>query len=272
MFGAGIDSPNAEWNVYVDPTAAAEVLASGAPIVLVSLDATSQVPVTTSFLDLMDVNAHEKSAALVDRLVNGNPSAATGQSYFWDPLAAAAIVEPQLLSTETAKIRVVTAEGADTGRTMRTDDGSPVTIATGADASAFYTLLVRTLDGLDAGEPLASPEPPVGEGVVRYDGTTCTYEGPSAVPPGRMTFTFETTVQGWVGAVVHLVGGATVTEVLAWVAAHPGSQEMPPGVDELVVLEPGGTTRVKARSGTVAVACGADTGVAPLVAGTFTVD
>ena len=38
------DAAHSEWNIYVDPTAASEVSGSGAPVVLVALDATSQVP------------------------------------------------------------------------------------------------------------------------------------------------------------------------------------------------------------------------------------
>jgi purine nucleosidase len=56
--GEGIEPSTAEWNMYVDPTAAAEVVASGAPIVLVGLDATSQLPITGDFLELSRANTH----------------------------------------------------------------------------------------------------------------------------------------------------------------------------------------------------------------------
>lgn len=44
-----IENEVAEWNIYVDPRAAAEVFGSGAPITLVPLDATSYAPLTRRF-------------------------------------------------------------------------------------------------------------------------------------------------------------------------------------------------------------------------------
>ena len=46
---ADVGNDLAEWNVYVDPHALAVALGSGAPIMLVPLDATRYVPVTPGF-------------------------------------------------------------------------------------------------------------------------------------------------------------------------------------------------------------------------------
>jgi inosine-uridine nucleoside N-ribohydrolase len=154
------DSPTAEWNLYVDPTAADEVLGSGAPVVLVGLDASSRAPVDQAFLDLLAGNTHTTAAGLVATLLAGNPQVASGEAYFWDPLAAAAVLDEGLLTTEVARIDVVTEEGVDSGRTRRDADGSRVTVAVDADADAFERLLVRTLDGLGPDDELVLPSEP----------------------------------------------------------------------------------------------------------------
>lgn len=131
--GEGTGSSTAEWNVYVDPTAAAEVLASGAPIVLVGLDATDQLPITGDFLELLGANTRTGPAKLVDGLIRNNPQVYSGEAYFWDPLAAAVVVEPELVTTEEAAISVLTTPGVDDGRTVRAPDGARPGRHTGDD-------------------------------------------------------------------------------------------------------------------------------------------
>ncbi len=56
--GSGVSDENnsAEWNIYLDPLAARLVFESGAPITLVPLDATNEVPVTPAFMDTLKAN------------------------------------------------------------------------------------------------------------------------------------------------------------------------------------------------------------------------
>lgn len=270
VFGEGIRSSNAEWNMYVDPTAAEEVLSSGAPIVLVGLDATNQLPVTGDFLELFRANTHTDAATLVDTLLHGNPLVYSGDAFFWDPLAAAVVVDPHLVTTEDATIIVVTDEGPDTGRTSRSDEGAPVTIAVDARASEFEELLIRTLDQLGPEAPLVTPPPPVGDAAIRFDGTTCSYDGPTQVAPGRMRFTFDTTEPDWTGAVVRLTGERSLEEVLAWVKANQGNREPVPGVGQATPVEPGGVMYVEVAPPSMAVVC-ATNGRVPIAGGTFTV-
>jgi inosine-uridine nucleoside N-ribohydrolase len=267
--GEGVGSSTAEWNMYIDPTAAAEVLTSGAPIVLVGLDATNQLPVTGDFLELLGANNHTGPAKLVDRLIRNNPQVYTGQAYFWDPLAAAVVVDPRLVATEKVAISVVTAPGRDNGRTVRRADGTQVTVARRPRAAAFHELLLRTLDHLGPQAALATPPPPVGEGTIRYDGRTCTYDGPATVPSGRMRFTFRTTDPAWTGAVVTLTGERSIESIIAWTRTHPGSHETVPGVRNVTPVPPRVATYVDVSSPQVAVLCAAEE---PLLAGTVTVE
>lgn len=267
----GIGSSAAEWNMYVDPVAASEVLASGAPVTLVGLDATAQLPITGDFLELLGVNHHTAPARLVDMLIRNNPQVYSGEAYFWDPLAAAVVVDPELVATEKAAIKVLTTPGRDSGRTVRGRDGSPVTIALRARPAAFEKLLLRTLDQLEPDVALVAPPPPVGSATIRYDGRRCSYDGPRTVSSGRMRFTFQTTDPAWSGAVVGLTGERSIERILAWLEAHhPDGRDSLPGVRAVTPVPPRITMYVDAVPPRMALICAADDPV-PLVGGLVTV-
>ena len=268
--GEGIGPSTAEWNMYVDPTAAAEVLASGAPIVLVGLDAANLLPITGDFLELLGANTHTETAQLVDGMIRNNPQVYSGEAYFWDPLAAAVVVDPELVTTGKAAITVLTTPGRDNGRTVRRDGGTTVTVAQRPRAAAFRELLLRTLDGLEPHAALAIPPPPVGTAMIRFDGSACTYDGPSTVPSGRMRFTFRTTDPAWTGGVVSLTGERSIESILAWVKAHPGSRDPVPGVHLATPVPPRFAMYMDVTSPRLAVICASDEPL-PLLAGTITV-
>lgn len=256
VFTEGIPRSNAEWNLYVDPTAAAEVVASGAPVVLVPLDATNQAPVTLDFVDLLDANNGAYAVRLVAQLFGQNPMLPAGEVFFWDPLAAAAALGSDVVRTEGETITVVTDDGVDSGRTKPDGEGHPVTVVTEVDAAAFEELLVRTLAGLSEGEALAEPPEPVAEGTITFDGTTCTYDGPTSVPAGRMLLDYRSTVEGSSGVVVQLTGELTIEEIVQQVAANP-TEGFPPGVADITFIQPDGRTRVDVTPPAVAIACSA---------------
>ena len=270
--GEGIEHSNAEWNFYVDPTAAAEVLASGAPTVLVGLDATNQLPISGDFLELLGANTHTESAKLVDTLIRNNPLVYSGQAYFWDPLATAVAIDRGLVSTDQETISVVTSTGPDNGRTVRSHDGASVAVARRARAAAFQQLLLRTLDQLPPDQPLETPRPPVGNAVIRFDGNTCRYDGPATVSRGRMRFTFRTTDPAWTGGVVSLTGTRSLEEVLAWVKAHRGRRQSVPGVSQATPVAPGVVMYVDVAPPSVAVVCAPLGDALPIGGGTFTVE
>jgi inosine-uridine nucleoside N-ribohydrolase len=277
-----LDAAHSEWNLYVDPTAAAEVFGAGAPLVLVPLDATDQVPITPMFLERLALNNHTPSASLVADLYQANPVVGTDSGYFWDPLAAAALLDQSLLTTERADIAVVTGDGPDIGRTIRTADGHPIDVAISADARAFEDLLLRTLDGVAPADALVEPaadpppddepSPSVGGAVVTYEGAVCSYDGPTTVEAGRIGFTFETDDSTWVAAVVQLTGESSFDDVVAWIEANPEAQEAPPGVGDVILVPAGSTTYVSVEGPGVGVVC-SPYGPGPLlVAASLTVD
>jgi inosine-uridine nucleoside N-ribohydrolase len=144
VFLDGSESAAAEWNIYADPTAAAEVVESGAPVTLVGLDATNHVPITEDFVESLR-GADGDAAELAADLLVGNPMVASGEAFFWDPLAAAVALDPELVDTQEVALSVVTGEGPDSGRTVRDEEGHQVSVATGADRERLEQLLLATL-------------------------------------------------------------------------------------------------------------------------------
>lgn len=105
IMGGAIDVPGnllpdygntvAEWNIFIDPTAAKIVLRSGLPVTLVPLDATNCAPLNQAFYDRLAAD-------------HGSAEADFG-------------------------VRVVTEEGPTSGQTLRAEDGSLIRVATAAD-------------------------------------------------------------------------------------------------------------------------------------------
>ncbi|MEM6605264.1 MAG: nucleoside hydrolase, partial [Pseudomonadota bacterium] len=68
------DNPNrrAEWNIYVDPVAADQVLRSALPKELVGLDVTNDVKVTEAFAQQFKARANNPAAMFWDRVLDAN--------------------------------------------------------------------------------------------------------------------------------------------------------------------------------------------------------
>ncbi|GAB5415202.1 MAG: hypothetical protein Cons2KO_28050 [Congregibacter sp.] len=90
------DNPNerAEWNIYVDPVAADEVLRSSLPIELVGLDVTNHVKVTTEVAADFKARANNPAADFWDDILDANKWVIdSGEYYFWDVLAAMVVLD-----------------------------------------------------------------------------------------------------------------------------------------------------------------------------------
>jgi inosine-uridine nucleoside N-ribohydrolase len=150
VFGemAGIANTVAEWNIFCDPLAANTVFHSGAPITLVPLDATNDVPVTQAFCRRIEDDRGTPEADFVHRvLAKTVPRIGTGHYYFWDPLAAAILTDESLASLERRRLTVVVEEGPEAGRTKPADGGANMRVCNGADRARFETLFLGVLNG-----------------------------------------------------------------------------------------------------------------------------
>jgi inosine-uridine nucleoside N-ribohydrolase len=145
--GVGIANTVAEWNMYVDPHAAQVVLASGAPITLIPLDATNHVPMTNAFYRRLKADQGSPVAGFVlDVLTQRYPLIQSGGFYFWDPLAAAILTDEGLATLQPRALSIVETEGPESGRTQDTAGGAMARVALSADAGRFEQLFLSTLN------------------------------------------------------------------------------------------------------------------------------
>lgn len=171
IMGGAVDVPGnvfrndvAEWNIWVDPTAAGVVLASGAPVTLIPLDATNSLPSGRIFFDSLDDVAETAESVLVRDVWKAheawidNPD---GFFYFWDELAAAVLADESLVTFETRNLVVDDDLRENKGWTREHPTGTPIRVALTADRLAFETLFLETIVGGPA--KLGYLEPTEGE-------------------------------------------------------------------------------------------------------------
>ena len=141
--GVGIQNQYAEWNIYIDPTAANIVFHSGIPIILVPLDATQHVPVTRNFYKALEKNQVTPSANLVYEMLTANLGLVdSGGFQFWDSLTAAIFTDPSIATFEEVELSVVENDGPESGRTIATPNGSMIKVAISADRQNFEQILL----------------------------------------------------------------------------------------------------------------------------------
>lgn len=155
----GNTGPVAEFNIYVDPEAAGEVLRSGLDITLVPLDATTGAVLKRTAIEerehssrLPAVRPGRDLAAVLYRALDHYMGFQFDESgldggYMHDPLAVAAALDPGILTTKDILVDVVT-RGPDRGRTVgapvqrnAATDGRGVHVAFGHDGGAFRRMI-----------------------------------------------------------------------------------------------------------------------------------
>ncbi len=134
-----VDQPghdgSAEWNIYWDPQAAAEVWASAIPITLFSLDATNQVPIPTWFRRAFGLQYNHLLSAAAGSL--WALTSAYPDYYCWDTLATSYLAEPQICDFAEVRSEIIT-DGPSQGRSVPSRSGRTVKMATQVDRQRFY--------------------------------------------------------------------------------------------------------------------------------------
>ena len=245
MMGGAIDvpgntirNPDAEWNIWVDPTAADEVLRSGIPITLVPLDATNQVPLHIFHLRALEAHQTTAAAQAVVTLLEGNDQLASGGLYFWDQLTAALLVDGSYGTTTEQSIEVTLGEDrAVVGSTVESENGSSVMVVETVDRDRFESDFLSALVGEDLGPIVGDPD-----WTVSFDGNAWSSDVPPSLDAGEYVVRLSNSTDGDAGvAIGWLIDDATAEDMDAWEGLdQPPFYELesfvfaPPGIDTIV--------------------------------------
>jgi inosine-uridine nucleoside N-ribohydrolase len=143
---APTDNTTAEWNIYVDPTAAAIVLDAGLSISLVSLDGTNEIPVTPAFAQQVKEQAQGRGLRVLAELFELNPYMTDGSYYVWDATAAISAAGYHIGEYTPVRLRVDEAEGPTSGATQRVDGTPNASFLSSADATVVEALILGLLN------------------------------------------------------------------------------------------------------------------------------
>jgi len=138
--------PKSEFNLWADPEAAAVVVASGLPLVLIPLDVTRRVRASRAFTKTLSKSG-KPAAAMVASLIDSYFEASTHQESrpLHDPCVMLYALAPDLFRVEALRLAVDVGAAENAGALTIEENGSPVHVTLGVDALAALDLLARQL-------------------------------------------------------------------------------------------------------------------------------
>jgi len=149
VMGGAVDvpgnvTPTAEFNIHVDPEAAAAVLAAGLSLDLVPLDATHQAVLPRADLDaalrLRPGPVAQRIAAVTDYALRVDHKRGSAGMSLHDPLAVAAALDPSLITWEAVRLTV-----EPDGQTRRVAGAPNCRFARGVDVPRFLRVFLERL-------------------------------------------------------------------------------------------------------------------------------
>jgi inosine-uridine nucleoside N-ribohydrolase len=140
------DNTSAEWNIYADPAAAAIVLDGGAPVFLVTLDGTNQVPLTTAFAQRVRAAASGPGLVVLAELLDRNPFMVGGDYYLWDAVAAIAAAAYPIGTFTPVRLTVDQTESPSSGALVRGEGEPNASYLSRADAATVEALVITLLN------------------------------------------------------------------------------------------------------------------------------
>ena len=150
----GNQTPSAEFNIGIDPEAAARVFDSGLDVTMVGLDVTNKAVLTTADADALRGSGPvgAAAAAMLDFYLGFyNEAYEHGGAPIHDAVAVAQVIRPDLLTVADRHVAVETSSGLCRGRTVvdmrrRTQGPAPnAHVALDIDADGFRSLLLERL-------------------------------------------------------------------------------------------------------------------------------
>jgi inosine-uridine nucleoside N-ribohydrolase len=161
----GNQTPSAEFNIRIDPEAAAQVFESGLDVTMVGLDVTNRAVLSSA--DASSLRGAgpiaEAAADMVDFYLRFyNAAYEHGGAPIHDAVALAYVFRPEFLTVERRHVQVDTSDGVCRGRTVvdmrrRTHLPEPNTsVAVDIDVDAFRSLLLERLRAFSPTSPEAS--------------------------------------------------------------------------------------------------------------------
>ena len=134
----------AEWNLWLDPVATAEVFGAGIPLTVVPLDVTNQVKVTSEERERFSDAAQSSAAKAVAQLWRRQSS---GGFYVWDVVAAVALTTPEAGLWETDALTIETQKPDHLGQTVLLEGEPPnADVCVGMDAERLHAALIEVLN------------------------------------------------------------------------------------------------------------------------------
>ncbi|MDJ1157769.1 nucleoside hydrolase [Chelatococcus sp. SYSU_G07232] len=157
MSEGGNVTPAAEFNVYVDPEAAAKVVAAGVPLVMMPLDVTHLALTTAARLERLRALGTPVAMAVhallsfAKRFDEGKYGTDGGPLH--DPTTVAYLLQPELFQGRHVNVAIETAGALTAGMTVIdwwgvTDRPRNATVMRGIDADGYYDLIIERLGRL----------------------------------------------------------------------------------------------------------------------------
>lgn len=141
------DNTTAEWNLFVDPAAAAKVFGASNDITLIALDATAKAPIDLAFLREFQSRGRTPLGRFAAEVLESDREAIEGGFFqAWDPLAAVALVDPGVVRTARVAVEV-RQSGPEEGRTVEVKGRKPnMAVAVDANDGRFKRLFLSAFE------------------------------------------------------------------------------------------------------------------------------